>query len=306
MVSFYIGDVMLNLLNSFERYLRVEKNDSEYTVKNYINDVVVFLEYMTGNHISKVSEITYDQVRSYLNYLYTKGLSKSSVSRNLSALRTFFKWLLREGEIESNPMVLVTSPKKDRTLPTVLGYQDMEKILEIPDASTPLGQRDLAILEMLYSTGIRVGELVSIKLSDLHLQNRMLTIFGKGRKERNVLFGDVLCSKMTLYMKDGREKLLKGKSSDILFLNHYGNPLTTRGVEDILNRVIQKGSLDFSIHPHILRHTFATHMLDNGADLKVVQELLGHENLSTTQIYTHVSNERLRSVYLNAHPRARE
>lgn len=297
---------MSDIIQRFERYLRIEKNDSIHTVQNYVQDVIVFLEYMKQNGITKVSHIDYDAIRSYLSYLYTRKLSKSTVSRNLSALRTFFKWLLREGHIDSNPMVLITSPKKDKKLPTYLNYEDIEKILEIPDVSTPLGQRDSTILEMLYSTGIRVGELISIKLSDIHFDQYMITVLGKGSKERNVLFGDILASKLKLYIDSGRKKLLKEKCSDILFLNHHGNSLTERGIEDILNRIIKKGDLDFSIHPHMLRHTFATHMLDNGADLKVVQELLGHENLSTTQIYTHVSNDRLRRVYLSAHPRAKE
>ena len=297
---------MLDLVDKFERYLKVEKNDSIYTIQNYIQDVTVFLEYMKQKKITKISCVDYDCVRAYLSYLYTRGLSKGSVSRNLSALRTFFKWLLRENYIDSNPMELIPSPKKDRKLPTYLNYEDIEKILEIPDTSTPLGKRDSVILEMLYSTGIRVGELISIKLSDIRLDQHMITVFGKGSKERNVLFGDIRASKLKLYIESGRRELLKDKHSDFLFLNHHGNPLTERGIEDILNRIIKKGDFDFSIHPHMLRHTFATHMLDNGADLKVVQELLGHENLSTTQIYTHVSNERLRRVYLSAHPRAKE
>lgn len=297
---------MIDFINRFERYLKVERNDSIYTVKNYVKDVTSFLEYMEENGVRNLSKIDYEHVRSYLSYLYTRKLSKSSVCRILSALRTFFRWLLREGIIDSNPMVLITSPKKDKKLPTYLNYEDIEKILQIPDTSTPLGKRDSAILEMLYSTGIRVGELISIKLTDIHFEQHMVTVFGKGSKERNVLFGDILSSKLNTYIESGRQELLKNKHSDILFLNHHGDSLTERGVEDILNRIIKKGALEFSIHPHMLRHTFATHMLDNGADLKVVQELLGHENLSTTQIYTHVSNERLRRVYLSAHPRAKE
>lgn len=296
---------MKKLIDGFDKYLEIEKNFSIYTVKNYIQDITTFLEYMDEIGIREISHITYDNVRSYLSYLYIRNLSKSSVSRNLSALRTFFKWLLREGKIKENPIALVTSPKKDKKLPTYLNYEDIEKILKIPDINTPLGKRDSAILEMLYSTGIRVGELISIKISDISFHNRMISVFGKGSKERNVLFGDMLYSKLKLYIDSGRCELLKNKQSEFLFLNHHGNPLTERGVEDILNRIIKKGDLDFSIHPHMLRHTFATHMLDNGADLKVVQELLGHENLSTTQIYTHVSNERLRRVYLNSHPRSK-
>jgi len=297
---------MKRLIIDFERYLCIEKNASIYTVNNYIRDITMFLNFMEENKIHKIREITYDNVRMYLSYLYARNLSKSSVSRNLSSLRTFYKWLLAKNEVDSNPMELIISPKKDKKLPDYLNYENVEKILKTPDISTALGKRDSAILEILYSTGIRVGELISIKVSDISFINKMITVFGKGSKERNVLFGDTLASKLKLYMEDGREKLLKEKKSPILFLNHHGNPLTERGVEDILARIIKKVGFDFSIHPHMLRHTFATHMLDNGADLKVVQELLGHENLSTTQIYTHVSNERLRRVYLNAHPRAKE
>lgn len=297
---------MLNLILWFEKYLVIEKSSSKYTVENYCRDVTLFLEYMSKNNIKCISNITYDDIRQYLSYLYTKELSKSSLSRNLSALRTFFRWLFKEGKIDNNPMVLITSPKKDRKLPTYINYEDVEKILNIPDTNTPLGIRDSAILEMLYSTGIRVGELVSIRMSDIHFDSHMITVNGKGNKQRNVLFGDILDSKLKRYIEDSRIDLLKEQKNDILFLNCYGNKLTPRGIEDILNRNIKKSGFDFSVHPHMFRHTFATHMLDNGADLKVVQELLGHENLSTTQIYTHVSNERLRRVYLSAHPRAKE
>lgn len=297
---------MKDLIVDFKRYLCVEKSSSIYTINNYIRDISVFLDFMKENKIYNIKDVTYDNIRMYLNYLYTKELSKSSLSRNLSALRTFFRWLFKEGKIDNNPMVLITSPKKDRKLPTYINYEDVEKILNIPDTNTPLGIRDSAILEMLYSTGIRVGELVSIRMSDIHFDSHMITVNGKGNKQRNVLFGDILASKLKRYIEDSRIDLLKEKKNDILFLNCYGNKLTPRGIEDILNRNIKKSGFDFSVHPHMFRHTFATHMLDNGADLKVVQELLGHENLSTTQIYTHVSNERLRRVYLSAHPRAKE
>lgn len=293
------------MIKEFEKYLNVEKNYSIHTINNYLNDVNDFIEFINANKIN-ISSIKYNDIREYLNCLYSKNLSKSSVSRILSTLRTFFKWLVRENKIKSNPMELITSPKKDKKLPTYLNHDDVEKILNIPDIKTPLGMRDNAILEMLYSTGIRVGELISIKISDINYSEKTINVFGKGSKERVVLFGDALLGKLTLYIKRGRNELLKKKQSNILFLNHHGNPLTERGIEDILNRIIKKGGLEFTIHPHMLRHTFATHMLDNGADLKVVQELLGHENLSTTQIYTHVSNERLRKVYLSAHPRAKE
>lgn len=293
------------MIKQFEKYLNIEKNYSMHTISNYLNDLDDFLEFINKNKLN-ICSIKYNDIREYLSHLYARNLSKNSVSRILSTLRTFFKWLVRENKISSNPMELITSPKKDKKLPTYLNYDDIDKLLDIPNISTPLGMRDSAILEMLYSTGIRVGELISIKVNDINYSAKTINVFGKGSKERVVLFGDTLLNKLNLYVNKGRNKLLKDKQNNILFLNHHGNPLTERGIEDILNRIIKKGELEFTIHPHILRHTFATHMLDNGADLKVVQELLGHENLSTTQIYTHVSNERLRKVYLSTHPRAKE
>ena len=221
-------------------------------------------------------------------------------------LSEFLKYidLLKENYIVKNPMTLISNPKQESKLPHFLYYNELETILNIPDKSTPLGQRDSVILELLYSTGIRVSELVNIKLKDINLSTRKIRILGKGNKERIVLYGEYLKNLLDIYLNDGREKLVKN-NQEYLVLNKNGSGLTTRGVRVIIDNILKKGEIDFHISPHVLRHTFATHMLDSGADLKSVQELLGHENLSTTQIYTHVSNERLRKVYLSTHPRAK-
>ena len=233
------------------------------------------------------------------------GPYKGGLRFHPSVNQGILKYLISENKINTNPMLLISNPKLDKKLPKFLYYEELEQILNIPDKSTPLGQRDSLILELLYSTGIRVSELINIKIKDINMNNRTIKILGKVNKERYVLFGSYLIEILNLYLKDGRIKLQK-KETDYLILNHLGNKITDRGVREIINKIIKKGELDFNISPHVFRHTFATHMLENGAELRCVQELLGHENLSTTEIYTHVTNERLRSVYLSTHPRAKE
>lgn len=297
---------MIDDINLFLVYLKREKNYSDKTIDSYENDLNNFLFFLKENNISSFKKVDYQLMRSYLAYLYDRKLSSSTVSHTLSALRSFFKWLQRMEKIDNNPVVLIKAPKKKYNLPSYMNYTILDDLLNIPDITTPLGQRDAAILEIFYSTGIRVSECCNLKLEDISFDTRSIRIVGKGSKERIVLFGDTLEEKLKKYLNDGRFKLLKNKTSAYIFLNHLGNGLTTRGIQTILDSIVKKGALEIHVHPHMLRHTFATHMLDNGADLKVVQELLGHENLSTTQIYTHVSNNRLRSVYLKSHPRARE
>lgn len=296
---------LLNLMLEFLKYLKDEKNYSKLTVINYGKDLKLFLQFLKIEKITDIKKIDYKLMRSYLSFLYEKEYSKKTIARNISTLRSFFKYLLKENHIKQNPMTLIQNPKPDKKLPKVLYTNDLEDLLKIPDINTSLGQRDSAILEMFYSTGIRVSELVSLKIKDINFYDRRIKILGKGNKERYVLYGSVLSEKLNCYLKDGRIKLNKN-GSDYLFLNKNGGNLTTRGVEKILDNIVKKSNLKYHISPHTLRHTFATHMLDNGADLKVVQELLGHENLATTQIYTHVSNERLREVYLKSHKRSEE
>lgn len=293
---------LLNNVISFLRYLKEEKNYSKFTIINYGKDLKLFLDFLNCEKISKLENVDYPIIRSYLSFLYEKDYSKKTISRNISTLRSFFKYQKSQNMVSKNPMTFVENPKLDKRLPKVLYTKDLETLLNTPDCNNPLGQRNCVILEMFYSTGIRVSELVNLKVSDIHFHDKRIKILGKGSKERYVLYGSVLEKKLNLYLQNGYQELNKNKS-DFIFLNKNGNPLTTRGVETILDQVLKKSGLNYHISPHVLRHTFATDMLNNGADLKIVQELLGHENLATTQIYTHVSNERLRQVYLNSHKR---
>ena len=296
---------MAEELKRFIKYLDIEKNYSEYTILNYEEDLKEFLKFLDRECIDSYADIDYKVLRIYLNEMFDKKYSSKTVSRHLSSLRTFFKYLSREGIISLNPMILISNPKEEKRLPSYLNYKQLEDILDIPDTNDVLGLRDASILELLYSTGIRVGELVKIKISDIDFSENRIKILGKGNKERYVLFGDKCRGLITRYMKDSRPKLLK-TSSNYLYLNTRGTPISIRTTENMVNNVVNKSSIKFNVSPHTLRHTFATHMLDNGSDLNSVKELLGHSNINTTAIYTHVSNERLRSVYLNCHPRAKK
>ena len=287
----------------FLNYLINERNyPNDTTVKNYELDLLNYQDFLKENNLNYL-KITKDDIRSYLKYLDKLKYKNSSISRHLSSLRTFYGFLVNEGVIESNIFKSISSPKKKKQLPNFLQYDELEKMLSVCDLKEPLHIRNRLIIETLYDTGIRVSELVNIKLNDLNIATKEIRVLGKGSKERIVYFGDYEIDILNLYLNQARPKLLKNKSSDYLLLNHLGDRLTDRGVRLIISDVIKKASLKHKVSPHTLRHTFATHLLNEGADLKSVQELLGHSSLSTTQIYTHVSNERLRSVYLKSHPR---
>lgn len=287
----------------FLNYLVNERNyPNDTTVKNYELDLLNYQDFLKENNLNYL-KITKDDIRSYLKYLDKLKYKNSSISRHLSSLRTFYGFLVNEGVIESNIFKSISSPKKKKQLPNFLQYDEVEKMLSVCDLKEPLHIRNRLIIETLYDTGIRVSELVNIKLNDLNIATKEIRVLGKGSKERIVYFGDYEIDILNLYLNQARPKLLKNKSNDYLLLNHLGDRLTDRGVRLIIDDVIKKASLKHKVSPHTLRHTFATHLLNEGADLKSVQELLGHSSLSTTQIYTHVSNERLRSVYLKSHPR---
>ncbi|MFA5602689.1 MAG: tyrosine recombinase XerC [Bacilli bacterium] len=292
-------------LKKFLDYLRYQKNYSNYTIINYQNDIEEFLIFINKEGVKDFTKVTYSDIRFYLTDLYNKKYSRNTVSRKLSSLRSFYKYLLSEGDISDNPFLLVSSPKKEMILPKFLYYEELEKLFKVPNVKNSLGQRDLLILEILYATGIRVSELVNIKIKDIDFYNKTIDVVGKGNKERYVSFGVYCQDILEKYINDGRIKLLKGNNTDTLLLNNNGKGLTTRGVRLIIDKLINKASINTNVTPHIIRHTFATHMLNEGADLLTVQELLGHANLSTTQVYTHVTDEHLRSVYLNCHPRAK-
>ena len=291
-------------LEEFLKYLEVEKNYSTYTINNYKLDIEQFLIYCDDNEI-KYSNITYPEARTYLNYLYnTKGEKASSVSRKISSIRTFYRYLANHN-IENYSFHLLRLPKKGQRLPKFLEYNELEEIFKVPNLDTPIGKRDALILEMLYATGMRVGELVNIKIDDINHSNMTIKILGKGNKERIAYYNKITEKRLNDYLNNGRLELLK-KPNDYLFLNHLGGKLTTRGVELILDKTIKETSLSKHLTPHMLRHSFATHLLNEGCDLLSVQELLGHASLSATNIYTHVTNDRIKDVYLRTHPRARK
>ena len=294
----------MNYLTDFIKYLEVEKRDSKYTVLNYELDIKQFLDYCIKNNID-YKKITYIQARAYTNYLYTVSLEKaSSISRKISAIRGFYRYLANYN-IENDSFSLLKLPKKAKRLPHYFEYNELTCLFDSVPLNTPLGERNALILEMLYATGIRVGELVNIKLNDINHSEKTIKILGKGNKERIVYYNKVTENRLMLYLNDGFIKLNK-KNSNYLFLNNFGGNLTTRGVEKILDEVIKKTQLTKHITPHMLRPSFATHLLNEGCDLLSVQELLGHESLSATNIYTHVTNDRLKEVYFKSHPRAKK
>ena len=296
---------MNKLILEFQDYLKYQKNYSDYTIKNYIKDIYEYSEFLENNKF-KYNDVDYQKCIQYLNFLNDKKLSKSSISRKLSSLRTFYKYLVINKYTDSNPFMLVSSPKKEKRIPKFINYNNIEEIFNIPNLKTKEGQRQRIILEILYSCGVRVSELVNIKIKDIDFSNNTILIFGKGSKERIVIFGEYAKDIMKLYINEGRNIYLKGIPSEYLIVGDKQEKLTTRRIEQIIDEIINQTSIKLNITPHMFRHTFATHLLDNGCDLLAVQELLGHESLSSTEIYTHVSNEHLRDVFMKCHPRNRK
>lgn len=294
-----------SLKTSFLKYLEVQKRYSSHTVLNYAHDLDSFFTFLEREKYKNIKEIDFKVIRNYLSYLYDQKFSKTTVSRHISTLRSFYKYLLKENIVTKNPMIFISNPKQDKKLPKFLSENDTEKILHLSDLSTPKGIREALILEFLYATGVRVSELCQVKLSDITEGEKSIRVIGKGEKERIVYYGSRLQELLTLYLEKSRPFFQKEETS-YLFLNDHGKQLQDRRVREIIDQLFKRNSMTYKISPHTLRHTFATHLLNNGADLKTVQELLGHENLAMTQVYTHVSNERLRNVYLHAHPRAQK
>ena len=289
-------------IDRFIEYLKYQRNYSDFTCNNYKKDLNEYNSFILNNKIN-YKNMDYNDAKEYVIYLNKKNDAKSTISRKLSSLRTFYKYLVLNNKVESNPFLLVSSPKKEKRIPKFINYNNMEEILNVPNIKTKEGQRERLILEVLYASGVRVSELVNIKLKDIDFSNKNILIFGKGSKERLVSFGDYALEYINLYLKEGRNLLLDGVKSDYLIVGKKSEKLTTRRVEQIIDDIIKRTSIKLNITPHMFRHTFATHLLDNGCDLLVVQELLGHASLSSTEIYTHVSNEHLREVYLKCHPR---
>jgi integrase/recombinase XerC len=297
-----------NSLSLFVEYLQIEKNYSQYTIVNYVADIEDFFIFMKEQSIVDLQLITYSDTRLYLTLLHQKNFARKTISRKISAMRSFYRFLIREKLVKENPFASVSLPKKEQRLPKYFFEEELEKLFTLSNTAEPIGQRNQALIEVLYGTGIRVSELCQIKLSDLDFHIGTVLVNGKGGKQRYVPFGSFAQDTLEQFISAGRKQLLlkdkQNREHDTLFVNHRGGPLTVGGVRHILNEMIKKTSLTMNISPHIFRHTFATHLLNEGADMRSVQELLGHAHLSSTQIYTHVTKDHLRNIYMSHHPRA--
>jgi len=305
------------LRTQFLDHLRYERNVSAHTLRNYESDLQQFLDHLNPpdekakgkkRAAPNVREIDHITIREWLAMLHTDHKKKSSIARKLAALRTFFQFLVREGIVEANPAKLVATPRKEKKLPVHLSVEDAIRFIETPDADSDFGKRDRAILELLYATGVRVSELVQLDLRDIDFNNKLLRVFGKRRKERIVPFGEPAAKALRDYLTIRERFLLNApvtkRDAQPLILNYQGTRMTTRSVGRLVEKYIRMCAGIHDISPHALRHSFATHLLDSGADLRDIQALLGHARLSTTQVYTHVSMEKLIEVYDKAHPKA--
>ena len=290
----------MKYVDDFLEYLLVVKKHSDNTIIGYRVDILEFNEFMNNNLLN----VTKDDINSYLKYLFDNDVSKSSISRKLSSLRSFYNYLLKKDIVKENYFKMIKNPKKEGNLPKFVKEEDIDKMFSIPDTRTWIGMRNIVIIRMLYATGVRVSELTNIKLNDININDRTIRILGKGSKERIVVFGNNTKEALDLYLARGRRQV-DFNNSEYLFLNKDGNKLSTRYVRKIIDDIIVKASINMHVSPHMLRHTFATGMLNNGADLVSVKDLLGHESLNTTSIYTHVSDEKIKEIYNMAHPRAK-
>ena len=304
---------MQTLIDQFLEHLRYERNVSAHTLRNYSSDLEQFLDFLDPSgarprHLPDITEIDHLTIREWLAQLHSAQKKKASIARKLAALRTFFQFLVREGILELNPAKLVATPRLEKKLPSHLSVEEAIRFIESPDLETELGKRDRAMLELMYATGVRVAELTTLNVADVDLHNRLIRVTGKRRKQRIVPFGDPAGEALLGYLQV-REKFLlhapvSTRDENALFLNYQGTRITTRSVGRMVEKYIRLCAGMHNISPHALRHSFATHLLDSGADLRDIQELLGHARLSTTQIYTHVSMEKLVEVYDKAHPKA--
>ena len=284
-------------IDEFIEYLIIDKKYSENTVKSYKNDLKKF-----SNHFKKV-DIKDSDIKEYLKYLKENNNDTKTISHNISTLRSFYKFLLIEKKITKNPMEYIELPKIKKSLPKTLSIEEIDKLLDIK-LNNPFSYRNKAMLELMYSSGLRVSELINVSIHDIDTSNCIIRVMGKGSKERIIPLGDYAINYINIYLKEYREKLVKNELNDYLFLNNHGGKMTRQGFFKIIKNIakIQNIKTDFS--PHTLRHSFATHLLNGGADLRSIQEMLGHSDISTTQIYTHVSKEQLKENYNNYHPHA--
>ena len=300
---------MKDHLREFLDYLRLNRNASDHTIEAYDSDISQLLAFAAvqlekPRAAIEPADLDLGMIRQFMGELYRQGQSRASVSRKLSALRTFVKFLRREGWLESDPAALAVSPRREVKVPAHLSVDEMSRLLEMPDTSEPLGRRDRAILEFFYASGLRLSELVGLDLEDVNLSGRIVRVFGKGAKERLIPFNESTRNAVRAWLQD-RAVVCGEKRVDALFVNFRGTRLSGRSVQRLVAKYVTACSTRFGISPHALRHSFATHLLQRGADLRAIQELLGHVQLSTTQRYTHVNAAQLLEVYRKAHPRAK-
>lgn len=297
---------MEDRLDDFIHFLVVEKGLSKNTIVSYKRDLNSYIHYLKNvEELKDLNGVQRPQIVHFLKFLKDTGKSSKTLARHIASIRAFHHFLLREKAVDHDPTVHIESPQHERSLPKVLSMEEVETLLESPKLTDPFGYRDKAMLEMMYATGIRVSELIGLKLSDVHLTMGFVRCMGKGSKERIIPIGKTASDAIEEYLDKGRPKLASKKhKDDSLFLNHHGKGLSRQGFWKILKRLTSEAGIEKELTPHTLRHSFATHLLENGADLRAVQEMLGHADISTTQIYTHVTKTRLKDVYTKFHPRA--
>lgn len=287
-------------LSDYLKYLQFNRNYSENTIINYQKDIEEYLLFLKIQHL-ELYKVKYSDIRFLLEYYQTNELKSITIRRKISSLKGFYNFLCRNNKSMDNPFDYVILPKKEKKLPQYLNYNEMIEIFDIIDISSFLGLRNRLVMELLYATGIRVSELINIKLNDIDINNKSIRVIGKGSKERIVFFNNVAKKYLDKYIKESVDK----RKDDFLIINNNGEGITTRGIRLIIEKVIKETSIIKKIHPHTLRHTFATHLLNNGCDLLTVQELLGHSSISTTGIYTHVTTSHIQDVYYKTHPRGK-
>lgn len=294
-------------LEDFKTYILAEKNFSKHTARAYCSDILSFLVWMED---TSCEDVNFSKVRDYLHFIQKFNYKKTTIARKIASIRTFYKFLYRERKVTSNPAMNITTPKRPKSLPKFLTPEEVEKILNNVKIETPAGYRNRAILELLWATGMRISELSGLNFGDLNLENNEIRVFGKGSKERIILVTDRAKTYLERYINSARVLVAKGyrleepTESSPVFINNTGYRLQPRTIRNVINEIVDKIELPKHVTPHMFRHSFATHLIENGADLRIVQELLGHASISNTQIYTHVSMQHMKEVYNQAHPRA--
>lgn len=296
--------LMEEMVRQFLNFISVERGLAPNTIESYYRDLQNYLRFLKSQNITDLKFTSKTTIISYLLLMQKNGKASSSISRACAAIKSFYHFLMRERYIDEDPTINLNTPKLEKKLPRVLTVEEVEKLLEQPDIRDPLGFRDKTMLELLYSTGIRVSELISLTTEDVNLDMGFLRCTGKGSKERIVPIGSFAITYLKEYINNVRRLLVKDKNSDVLFVNHFGKALTRQGFWKIIKKYAKMAGIDKEITPHTLRHSFATHLIENGADLRAVQEMLGHADISTTQIYTHLTKTRIKEVYDKTHPRA--